>query len=101
MFSNMSAKLLFHERHQLETTLFVEMKVWRVPTPVRGSSHDFRYSLALVSKGECALRFDNEAGKGDHFHIGELERSYRFISAERLLADFWRQVDEWRQSCAK
>ena len=42
------------------------------------------------------LRFDNEAGKGDHFHRGKAEVPYLFTSLEQLLADFWAAVDEWR-----
>ena len=42
------------------------------------------------------LRYDNEPGKDDHRHAGETETAYRFTTPERLLADFWRDVDEWR-----
>jgi len=52
------------------------------------------YRLALDVDGECVLRYDNEAGKGDHRHAGGAERRYRFKSAEQLLADFWTDVDE-------
>jgi Family of unknown function (DUF6516) len=45
--------------------------VWRVPEPVRGSRHGFKYRLALVSEETCVLRYDNEAGKGEHKHVGD------------------------------
>ena len=51
--------------------------------------------LAYVVEGECVLRFDNEAGKGDHFHRSGVEEPYAFTSLEQLLADFWAAVDEW------
>jgi hypothetical protein len=92
--SNMPAELLLDERHVLSETAFAELVVWRVPVPVRGSAHEFRYRLALVVDGECVLRYDNEAGKGDHRHASGAERRYRFKSAEQLLADFWTDVDE-------
>ena len=57
----------------------------------------FRYRLALVADGECVLRYDNEAGKGDHRHVGEKEERHRFRSAEQLLADFWADVEIWRR----
>ncbi|MDQ5849300.1 MAG: DUF6516 family protein [Pseudomonadota bacterium] len=44
--------------------------------------------------GKCVLRYDNEAGKGDHRHVRDSERRYRFKNAERLLVDFWADVDE-------
>lgn len=92
--SNMPAEPLLDERHLLSESVFAELVVWRVPTPVRGSKHEFRYRLALVVDGECVLRYDNEAGKGDHRHVGEKEHEYRFKSAEQLLSDFWSEVEE-------
>jgi Family of unknown function (DUF6516) len=92
--SNMAAEPLLDERHVLGETTFVELVVWRVAVPVRGSQHQFRYRLALVVDGECVLRYDNEAGKGDHRHVRDKEHEYRFKSAEQLLADFWSDVEE-------
>jgi hypothetical protein len=57
----------------------------------------FQYSLAYVVGGVCVLRYDNEAGKGDHKHVRDVEVVYRFATAERLLAGFWRDVDQWRR----
>ena len=92
--SNMPAEPLLDERHVLSESAFAELVVWRVPTPVRGSKHEFRYRLALVVDGECVLRYDNEAGKGEHRHVGEKQHECRFRSAEQLLADFWSDVEE-------
>jgi hypothetical protein len=44
------------------------------------------------------LRYDNETGKGDHKHVGEIEMPYRFTAPAALLADFWRDVDQWKES---
>ena len=90
----MRAELLLDERHVLSETAFAELVIWRVPAPVRGSTHEYRYRLALVVDGSCVLRYDNEAGKGDHRHVGDSEREYRFKGAEALLADFWTDVEE-------
>ena len=43
------------------------------------------------------MRFDNEAGKGDHRHVGDTEERYRFTSVERLLAEFWADIERWRR----
>ena len=98
--SNMPAELLLDERHVLSETAFAELVVWRVPAPVRGSAHRFRYRLALVVDGECVMRYDNEAGKGDHRHIGknEIEESYLFSTIESLLEDFRMECERfgWR-----
>ena len=92
--SNMPAELLLDERHILGEAAFAEIVVWRVPVSVRGSAHEYRYRLALVVDGECVLRYDNEAGKGDHRHVRDKEQEYRFKNAEQLLADFWSDVEE-------
>ncbi len=91
----MKARLLLEERHVVAPDAFVELRIWQVPAPVTGSPHDFKYALALVVGGICVLRYDNEAGKGDHRHVGKAEQPYRFTSHERLLADFWKDVDRW------
>ena len=41
------------------------------------------------------LRFDNEAGKGDHLHVGEREEPYHFVSLDRVVEDFWAAVGRW------
>lgn len=55
----------------------------------------FRYALALVEAGTCVMRYDNEPGKGDHCHVGDVEEAYSFVSAEQLLAGFWKDVERW------
>jgi hypothetical protein len=94
--SNMKAELLFRKREGLSETMYVEMAIWRVPEAVHGSAHGFKYSLALISDGVCVLRYDNEAGKGDHKHVGEREVPYRFLDLSTLQADFWVDVTAWR-----
>lgn len=95
MIYNMQALLILDDRYPQGDKAFVAVRVYRVPVRVSGSTHDLKYSLAYVVEGECVLRFDNEAGKGDHFHRGGVEESYAFTSLEQLLADFWTAVDEW------
>lgn len=84
------------ERHVLAEDAFVEIVVWRLPKAARGSAHPFKYRLALVERGVCVLRYDNEAGKGDHRHAGDDEAIYRFTTPENLLADFWADVSARR-----
>jgi predicted transcriptional regulator len=40
--------------------------------------------LALVADSTCVLRYDSEAGKGDHRHIGATEEGYNFVDGEAL-----------------
>ena len=93
----MKAELLMNERHVLDARTFVEIVVWRLDRPVRGSMHSFKYRLALVADLVCVLRYDNEAGKGDHRHFGRVEKLYKFVDPETLLVDFWNDVEAWRR----
>lgn len=92
----MKGELLLHERLVLDETAFAEMVVWRVSPSVRGSVHRFKYRLALIVENVCVLRYDNEAGKGDHKHVGEEQVAYGFTDLDRLQADFWSDVERWR-----
>jgi len=94
--TNIKAGLLLRERHQIGDDCFVELKVWRVPRPVRSSAHGYKYSLACIVRGVCVVRYDNEAAKGDHRHVGERETADHFSTIDRLLNDFWSDVDGWR-----
>ena len=91
----MKAELLLRERRVMGDDVFVELRVWRVPKAVRGSSHRLKYSLVLIVDGACLVRYDNEAGKGDHRHVGGIEAPYRFVNTNRLLEDFWKDVERW------
>jgi hypothetical protein len=75
---------------------FADIVIWRVPKPVPGSAHGFKYRLALIVDDVCVLRFDNETGKGDHKHVGERQVPYDFTTLDRLVTDFWQAVDDWR-----
>lgn len=92
----MRARLLLHERRIVAERAFVELVVWQVPRPLPGSAHAFKYRLAYGVDSRCVLRYDNEAGKGDHRHVGGKDRPYVFSTPEQLIADFWRDVDAWR-----
>lgn len=91
----MKARLLLDRRIVLTPTVFAELVLWEVPEPVAGSAHSYKYRLALVAGGACVLRYDNEAGKGDHAHRGAEEHPYRFQGVDRLVADFETDVRRW------
>ncbi len=77
-----------NERHVLDARTFVEIVVWRLDQPVRGSIHRFKYRLALVANSVCVLRYDNEAGKGDHRHKGSAEARYKFVDPKDAAGRF-------------
>lgn len=93
--SNMKAIQLVSTRIPYTASAFAELVLWRLPQPVTGSAHGFKYRLAYVVRGECVLRYDNEVGKGDHRHVGGIENAYTFTTPEKLIADFQRDIERW------
>jgi Family of unknown function (DUF6516) len=93
----MKAALIMRERIALDKDSFVELVIWRLPEPLDGSEHNFKYRLAFVRQDICVMRYDNEAGKGDHKHLGRTETNYVFSGLDQLQRDFWQDVQVWRQ----
>jgi hypothetical protein len=94
--SNVKATELLRRKIVYSENSFAELVLWRVPKPLPGSSHSFKYRLAYIVNGECVLRFDNEAGKGDHRHVDGKEWTYAFVSPEKLISDFQRGIARWK-----
>ena len=93
----MQARLLLRERFVLSQRAFAEIVIWRLSACLPGSMHRFKYRLAYVANRRCMLRFDNEAGKGDHKHVGEIQVPYGFSELETLQSDFWIAVKKIRR----
>jgi Family of unknown function (DUF6516) len=88
----MKAIQLVRRRIEYADDRFAEVVVWKLDQPVAGSIHLYKYRLAYVINEQCVLRYDNEAGKGDHRHVGDMEFGYAFRSIEDLLSDFENEV---------
>lgn len=97
---SMKAKKIVQRRVVLSETAFVGIVVWHVPEPVPGSTHPYKYRLAYVFRSACVLRYDNEAGKGDHRHVEGREEPYRFSSPRQLVADFYEEIRRWNDAHA-
>ena len=91
------ADLIFEDREVLADGSIIQMRIWRVPSPVPPSRHSFKYALFYGRPGERIVLFDNERGKGDHKHISGVQGPYRFEGPERLIEDFWAAVKEARR----
>jgi hypothetical protein len=88
---------LLQERIIFSETAFAELVLWRVEKPVAGSVHQFKYRLAYVVDGECVVRYDNEAGKGDHRHFSAKESTYAFRTPEKPIAEFQDDIARWNR----
>lgn len=84
----MPASLILKDKRVAADGTVVERVVYALPAPFADRPHGLKYRLYCGRKGRCLVRYDNEAGKGDHIHYGDSEQPYRFVSLEQLLCDF-------------
>lgn len=92
----MSAQLLARAKEIRDDGSVVEIVVWQLPEPVAPCTHLYKYRLYFGAGGACRVRYDNERGKGDHRHLGDIEADYVFQSLDELLSDFQHDVQTWR-----
>ena len=82
------ATLLFHEKVVRADGTIIELIIWRLPRATPDRPHGLKYRLYYGRGGKCLVRYDNEAGKGDHRHVKGREEPYRFVSVTKLRRDF-------------
>lgn len=92
----MKAALLQRDRFDFDDGTMVEMVIWRVPQPVEGCPHAYKYRLFFGRPGERIVGYDNERAKGDHRHVGQNEEPYKFTDVETLVRDFFSDIEQWR-----
>jgi hypothetical protein len=88
----MKAKLIRALKKIYPNGVVVEMILWRLPEPTADRPHGLKYRFYCGRGGRCIVRYDNEAGKGDHIHYGDDEQPYVFVGPEQLVADFLSDV---------
>ncbi|MGV2861625.1 toxin-antitoxin system TumE family protein [Achromobacter sp. AGC39] len=92
----MKAQLIISDKSIDEDFGILQIVIWKVPDPVPPTTHG-KYRLAYIREGKRVVGFDNERGKGDHKHVGDLEHAYRVTTIEQLLEDFSGEVEKWRE----
>ena len=90
----MGATLVYAKKDVYSSGLIVEAVVWQLPEPTLDRPHGLKYRLYCGRSGLCVVRYDNETGKGDHVHYGNVEKPYRFSSLQRLVRDFYRDIEQ-------
>lgn len=88
----MKATRAFYDRGEFPDGAIVEMTIWKVPGPVPGCAHAFKYSLFYGYPDKRLVGYDNERGKGEHRHIKGREERYVFASVVKLVSDFLSDV---------
>jgi Family of unknown function (DUF6516) len=94
----MQARLIAKAKEVRDDGAIVEIVIWEVPVPVLPCTHSYKYRLYYGALGLCRVRYDNERGKGDHRHWGDMEEAYRFTTVGQLLVDFERDINAWSDS---
>jgi hypothetical protein len=92
----MPARLISKAKEIRDDGSIVEIVVWEVPEPLLPCTHLYKYRLYYGTAGLDRVRYDNELGKGDHRHVQGVEEAYVFSNLDALLADFQRDVQNWR-----
>jgi hypothetical protein len=94
----MEAKLIYQEKFIYSDGSIREMVLWQLSKKTPDRPHQLKYRLYYgLMDGTCIVRYDNEAGKGDHNHIREIEKAYRFTDVETLVADFLEDIEKARR----
>ena len=97
----MKARRIFYDKAVLADGAIVEMTIWQLPKASPERPHGLKYSLFYGRNGLRIVGYDNERGKGDHKHIYNTEKRYRFSSVEKLIADFLADIEKVKNAQSK
>jgi hypothetical protein len=90
------AKLIRRQKSVFSDGAILEVVIWRVPQPVEGSAHSYKYRLYYGREGQRIVGYDNERPKGDHRHLDGVEEAYTFNTVEDLMRDFLADIEKRR-----
>lgn len=97
----MKAQRIFYDKALLPDGSIVEMVIWQLPKSSSERPHGLKYRLYYGKDNERVVGYDNERGKGDHKHIYNTEKRYRFTSVEKLIADFLADIEKVKNAQSK
>lgn len=89
----MKAVLIYRKTEIRSDGIKLEMVIWQLPTPTPDRQHGLKYRLWAGRDGKTLVRYDNEAGKGDHKHVGRAEKPYVWRGMSALVEDFLNDVE--------
>lgn len=87
------ATRIFYDKTVMPDGAVVELVIWQLPKTDTERLHGLKYRLFYGRNGVRLVGYDNERGKGDHKHLGDVESRYRFVSVEKLITDFLTDVE--------
>jgi hypothetical protein len=89
----MKAVLIYRKTDIRSDGIKLEMVIWQLPAPTPDRPHGLKYRLWAGRDGKTLVRYDNEAGKGDHKHVGRVEKPYAWRGMGALVEDFLNDVE--------
>jgi hypothetical protein len=89
----MKAVLIYRKTDLRSDGIKLEMVICQLPTPTPDRPHGLKYRLWAGRDGNTLVRYDNEAGKGDHKHVGRAEKPYVWRGMSALVEDFLNDVE--------
>ena len=89
------ATLLARSKEVRDVGSIVEVVISELPEPLSPSLHNYKYRLFYGTPAQERVRYDDERGKGDHRHGRGNEELYAFVTLDRLLDDFERDLRDW------
>lgn len=90
-----SAVEYYRREIKLPDGSLISAVIWKLPeiTPERTQGYKYRLNYC-TSGGVTLVRCDNKLGKGDHKHLGLQQMPYQFQDIDKLLNDFWLDVEK-------
>ena len=89
----MKAVLIYRKTEIRPDGIKLEMVIWQLPAPTPDRPHGLKYRLWAGRDGKTLVRYDNESGKGDHMHVGRIEKPYAWKGMSLLVEDFLKDVE--------
>ncbi|HUB11903.1 MAG TPA: DUF6516 family protein [Acetobacteraceae bacterium] len=86
------ARPIRHRKRRYDDGMILEMVLWELPSPMRGSKHRLKYAWFYRNENARLAGCDHAAGKGDHRHHGAWQEPYHVTAANQWFADFLADV---------
>lgn len=93
----MKAEIIEHSKVIDELGNIIEITLWKLPEPTKDKPYGYKYSLVYIVNGKRVIGYDNAEGKGDHKHIRDIERQYKFTDIWKLIDDFYKDIEKFKR----
>lgn len=96
-YTGMWATKIVQYEEEYEDGSILSIVIWMLPEKTIERPHGYKYRLNYCAKdGTTYVRYDNKTGKKDHKHIGAVEVPYKFENLDKLMEDFYSDLQKTR-----